>query len=71
MRHDFHDEQAIRGQEEAIQQIINIYQTNLASMLTPGRPIGNFLLLGPTSSGKNPAHGGDRGELGRRRPCPD
>jgi ATP-dependent Clp protease ATP-binding subunit ClpB len=40
------------GQDEAIQQIINIYQTNLAGMSSPGRPIGNFLFLGPTGSGK-------------------
>src|SRR5262245_42458022 len=42
----------IVGQEEAIQQIINIYQTHLAGMCSPGRPIGNFLFLGPTGSGK-------------------
>jgi ATP-dependent Clp protease ATP-binding subunit ClpB len=42
----------IVGQEEAIQQITNIYQTNLAGMSSPGRPIGNFLFLGPTGSGK-------------------
>jgi len=42
----------IVGQDEAIQQIINIYQTHLAGMCSPGRPIGNFLFLGPTGSGK-------------------
>jgi ATP-dependent Clp protease ATP-binding subunit ClpA len=42
----------IVGQDEAIQQIINIYQTFLAGMSSPGRPIGNFLFLGPTGSGK-------------------
>jgi len=42
----------IVGQEEAIQQIINIYQTHLAGMSSPGRPIGNFLFLGPTGTGK-------------------
>jgi ATP-dependent Clp protease ATP-binding subunit ClpA len=42
----------IVGQDEAIQQIINIYQTNLSGMSSPGRPIGNFLFLGPTGSGK-------------------
>jgi ATP-dependent Clp protease ATP-binding subunit ClpB len=42
----------IVGQEEAIRQIINIYQTNVAGMSSPGRPIGNFLFLGPTGSGK-------------------
>jgi ATP-dependent Clp protease ATP-binding subunit ClpB len=42
----------IVGQDEAIQQIINIHQTHLAGMSSPGRPIGNFLFLGPTGSGK-------------------
>jgi len=42
----------IVGQDEAIDQIINIYQTHLAGMSGPGRPIGNFLFLGPTGSGK-------------------
>jgi ATP-dependent Clp protease ATP-binding subunit ClpB len=40
------------GQDEAVQQIIGIYQTFLAGMSSPGRPIGNFLFLGPTGSGK-------------------
>ena len=42
----------IVGQDEAIGQIVNIYQTFLAGMSSPGRPIGNFLFLGPTGSGK-------------------
>jgi ATP-dependent Clp protease ATP-binding subunit ClpA len=42
----------IVGQDDAIRQIINIYQTNLAGMSSPGRPVGNFLFLGPTGSGK-------------------
>ena len=42
----------IVGQDEAIQQIISVYQTHLAGMSTPGRPIGNLLFLGPTGSGK-------------------
>ena len=42
----------IVGQDEAIQQIVNIYQMNLTGMTPPGRPIGNFLFLGPTGSGK-------------------
>jgi ATP-dependent Clp protease ATP-binding subunit ClpB len=42
----------IVGQDEAILQIVNIYQTFLAGMSSPGRPIGNFLFLGPTGSGK-------------------
>src|SRR5580692_2792929 len=42
----------IVGQDAAIDQIINIYQTYLAGMSSAGRPIGNFLFLGPTGSGK-------------------
>jgi ATP-dependent Clp protease ATP-binding subunit ClpA len=41
----------IVGQDEAIQQIVNIYQMYLTGMSAPGRPIGNFLFLGPTGSG--------------------
>jgi ATP-dependent Clp protease ATP-binding subunit ClpB len=40
------------GQDEAIQQIVNTYQTFLAGMSSWGRPIGSFLFLGPTGSGK-------------------
>src|ERR1051326_2925114 len=42
----------IVGQDEAVRQIINVYQTHLAGMSSPGRPIGNLLFLGPTGSGK-------------------
>jgi ATP-dependent Clp protease ATP-binding subunit ClpB len=42
----------IVGQDEAIQQIVNIYQMHQTGMTAPGRPIGNFLFLGPTGSGK-------------------
>src|SRR5450631_2866103 len=42
----------IVGQDDAIQQIVNIYQMHLTGMSAPGRPIGNFLFLGPTGSGK-------------------
>jgi ATP-dependent Clp protease ATP-binding subunit ClpB len=42
----------IVGQDEAIQQIVSVYQTHLAGMSSPGRPIGNLLFLGPTGSGK-------------------
>src|SRR5215469_16223933 len=44
--------QKIIGQDEAVQQVINIYQTFLAGMSSPGRPIGNFLFLGQTGTGK-------------------
>src|SRR5216110_1078510 len=40
------------GQDEAIQQIVRAYQTYLAGLSAVGRPIGNFLFLGPTGSGK-------------------
>ena len=42
----------IVGQEEAIEQIVNIYQMHLTGLSAPGRPVGNFLFLGPTGSGK-------------------
>jgi ATP-dependent Clp protease ATP-binding subunit ClpA len=44
--------QRIVGQDEAIQHVVHVYQTNLAGMSSPGKPIGNFLFLGPTGSGK-------------------
>jgi len=40
------------GQDEAIEQIVNIYQMNITGLSAPGRPVGNFLFLGPTGSGK-------------------
>jgi len=40
------------GQDDAIHQIVNVYQMYLTGMNPPGRPIGNFLFLGPTGSGK-------------------
>ena len=43
---------SIIGQDEAIQHIVNVYQIFLTGMQAPGRPVGNFLFLGPTGSGK-------------------
>ncbi len=40
------------GQDEAIDQIVNIYQMHVTGLPAPGRPVGNFLFLGPTGSGK-------------------
>src|SRR5713101_2451951 len=40
------------GQEEAIHQIVRAYQTHVAGLSPVARPIGNFLFLGPTGSGK-------------------
>jgi len=49
-------EQSLRrmivGQDEAVGHIVNIYQMHLTGMSAPYRPIGNFLFLGPTGSGK-------------------
>ncbi|MEK7117041.1 MAG: AAA family ATPase [Patescibacteria group bacterium] len=42
----------IVGQDEAIKQIVNIYQMYQTALSPPDRPIGNFLFLGPTGSGK-------------------
>lgn len=42
----------IVGQDQAITELVNIYQSVLAGMATPGRPIANLLFLGPTGSGK-------------------
>ncbi|HTR34673.1 MAG TPA: AAA family ATPase [Bryobacteraceae bacterium] len=42
----------IVGQDQAIDQIVSAYQTHLSGLTAPGRPVGNFLFLGPTGSGK-------------------
>jgi len=43
------------GQEDAIHEIVRTYQTYLAGLSPEGRPIGNFLFLGPTGTGKTRA----------------
>ena len=40
------------GQEEAIHEIVRTYQTYISGLSPDGRPIGNFLFLGPTGTGK-------------------
>ena len=50
LRVDLH--KRIVGQDEPIQQIVNLYQTYLAGMASPSRPVGSFLFLGPTGTGK-------------------
>jgi ATP-dependent Clp protease ATP-binding subunit ClpB len=50
LRADLH--KRIVGQNDAIDQVVNIYQTFLAGLSPKGRPIGNLLFLGPTGSGK-------------------
>ena len=47
-----HLRKCIVGQDEAIEQIVNIYQRHLSGISSPDRPIGNLLFLGPTGSGK-------------------
>ena len=42
----------IVGQENAVEQVVSIYQMFMTGMSAPGRPIGNFLFLGPTGTGK-------------------
>jgi ATP-dependent Clp protease ATP-binding subunit ClpB len=42
----------IVGQDDAVSELVNVYQSVLAGMATPGRPIANLLFLGPTGSGK-------------------
>src|SRR5690349_3946664 len=44
--------QKVVGQDEAIRQIVDIYQAHLSGMTAPGKPIGNLLFLGPTGTGK-------------------
>jgi len=40
------------GQEEAIHEVVTAYQSHVTGLSPAGRPIGNFLFLGPTGSGK-------------------
>ena len=40
------------GQDAAIREITEAYQTYLAGMCQPGRPVSSLLFLGPTGSGK-------------------
>jgi ATP-dependent Clp protease ATP-binding subunit ClpA len=42
----------IVGQDAALEKVVEIYQMFLAGLNAPGRPVGNFLFLGPTGSGK-------------------
>src|SRR5712671_3194017 len=49
-------EEALRAkivrQEEAVQAMVDLYQLFCAGLNSPGRPVGNYLFLGPTGSGK-------------------
>src|SRR3954466_8143523 len=44
--------QKIVGQNDAVNYLTEIYQTFLAGLNAPNRPVGNLLFLGPTGSGK-------------------
>ena len=45
-------QQRVIGQNPAITEISNAYQMHLTGMTSAGRPIGSFLFLGPTGTGK-------------------
>ena len=45
-------EQWIVGQDEAVDQIVDVYQMDRMGLNPPGRPVGTFLFLGPTGTGK-------------------
>jgi ATP-dependent Clp protease ATP-binding subunit ClpA len=40
------------GQDEAVRHIVESFQTFTTGMQNPGRPVGSFLFIGPTGSGK-------------------
>jgi ATP-dependent Clp protease ATP-binding subunit ClpB len=40
------------GQEEAVRALVDLFQVYCAEMRAVGRPVGNYLFLGPTGSGK-------------------
>jgi ATP-dependent Clp protease ATP-binding subunit ClpB len=40
------------GQEEAVHAVVDSFQVYCAGMRAVGRPVGNYLFLGPTGSGK-------------------
>jgi ATP-dependent Clp protease ATP-binding subunit ClpB len=42
----------IVGQDATIHEIVALYQAYAAGLSQPGRPVGNFLFLGPTGTGK-------------------
>jgi ATP-dependent Clp protease ATP-binding subunit ClpB len=42
----------IVGQDQAVEEMAQIYQTFLAGLNPQGRPVANLLFLGPTGSGK-------------------
>jgi ATP-dependent Clp protease ATP-binding subunit ClpA len=43
------------GQDEAVSQFVDVYQTVLAGMSLPGRPIANLLFSGADRVGQDPS----------------
>ena len=44
--------QRVVGQSEAVHALVDLYEVFSAGLHSAGRPVGNFLFLGPTGSGK-------------------
>jgi ATP-dependent Clp protease ATP-binding subunit ClpA len=44
--------ESVVGQDEAVRTVVSAFQRRLSGMAQPGRPVANFLFLGPTGSGK-------------------
>jgi ATP-dependent Clp protease ATP-binding subunit ClpA len=42
----------VKGQDEAVEAVVKVFNKFFIGMATPQRPIGNLLLLGPTGTGK-------------------
>ncbi len=45
-------ESRIKGQPQAIEEVVGVYQTYMAGLMDPSKPIASFLFLGPTGVGK-------------------
>ena len=58
--------QLVVGQEEAIREIVDIYQLYRTGLNAPGRPIGNFLVPGANGLREDAPGGGHCGVLGQR-----
>jgi len=53
----------IVGQDQAIEEVSLIYQTFLAGLNPPGRPVANLLFLGTHRFWQNPGGGGHGASL--------
>jgi ATP-dependent Clp protease ATP-binding subunit ClpB len=52
MEFDYALRSRVVGQEEAVRAVVDAFQVYCAEMRAVGRPVGNYLFLGPTGSGK-------------------